>query len=136
LQLSQETVINLQAQVDLFNKMIMPKVQGQVTKWKHRATKVMVGASKITQATLACFLTIFVTTFGEIFLKYYGIFLKKNLKIILSFFFNSYYFIKVHVKNLEKISFSKKNEIHYKLFYCLKTNITMFDECFSLFFIH
>jgi hypothetical protein len=63
-------VVNLQAQVDLFNKTIMPKLQGQVTKWKHRATKVVVGANMITRATPSCFLTIF----GEIFLKYYGIF--------------------------------------------------------------
>jgi hypothetical protein len=38
---------------------------------KPQIMKCMMGANGITQATLTCFLTAFVTSFGEIFLKYY-----------------------------------------------------------------
>ncbi len=65
MQLSQKIVANLQAQVGLFNKMIMHELQGQVTRWKHKATKVVVGVNEITQATPICFLTIFVIVLGK-----------------------------------------------------------------------
>jgi hypothetical protein len=59
------------------------------------------GANGITQATPTCFLITFVIVFGEIFLKYFWNILEKSSKNPL-IFFNSYYFIKVHVKNLAK----------------------------------
>ncbi len=54
-----------------------------------------------------CFFTTFVIAFGEIFLEYFF----KILQKILQFFFknSSYYFIKVHAKNLVKNVIFKKN---------------------------
>ncbi len=40
LQLSQETIANLHAQTDIFNKTILLELQGQVLEWKHKASKV------------------------------------------------------------------------------------------------
>jgi hypothetical protein len=59
-----------------------------------------------------CLFFAFVITLGEIFLKY--------LKNILGFFFNSYYFSKVHVKNLAKKFIFKKIEFHLQVLLLLK----------------
>jgi hypothetical protein len=85
-----------------------------------------IGANGVIQTTPTCFLT----AFGEIFLKKYS---KKSLNLKKY----SYHFFKVHVKNLAKNAIFKQIEIHLQvLFYCLKVNIIVFNECFGLFFIH
>jgi hypothetical protein len=61
------------------------------------------GANEITQATLACILTTFVTTYWEILLKYSWNIFFKSFKM-----FFSYYFINVYVKILAKCHFQKK----------------------------
>jgi hypothetical protein len=61
--------------------------------------------------------------FGEILFEYSWDILEKSSKKS-----SSYYFIEVHVKIFAKKSFSKKLKSIYKSFYCLKTNVTMFDE--------
>jgi hypothetical protein len=60
------------------------------------------------------------------------IFLKKKLE------FFPYYFIKVYVKILaKKFIFTKNNNNSFTIFfYCFKINVTMFNECFCLFFTH
>jgi hypothetical protein len=65
------------------------------------------GANGITWITPMSFFTTFVIAFGEIFLEYFF----KILQKILQFFFknSSYYFIKVHAKNLVKNVIFKKN---------------------------
>jgi hypothetical protein len=50
------------------------------------------------------------------------------------YFFKSYYFIKVYVKNLAKNVIFKKIQIHLQVF--LKASVTMFNECFCSFFTH
>jgi hypothetical protein len=94
-----------------------------------------VNVNKITRITPACFFTTFVTTFGEYSLNVFEIFLKTSLKKSL-FFFNSYYFFKVYVKNLAKNVIFKKFKFICNHFYYLKTNVTMFNECFCSFFTH
>jgi hypothetical protein len=57
-----------------------------------------------------------VTTFGEIFLEYFWNILEKFSKKSLNLSKkNSYYFIKVHVKNLVKNVIFKKIEIHLQV---------------------
>jgi len=89
--------------------------------------KLFWGANRITWVTLACILIGFVIAYGEIFLEYSYNILEKifkkssNLKKK-----SSYYFIKVHVENLAKMSFSKKLKSIYKSFLLLK------KKCYSL----
>jgi hypothetical protein len=47
LQLSQEIVASLKAQIDLLTGMVMPELQGQVMQWKHRASKEVVVDAKL-----------------------------------------------------------------------------------------
>jgi hypothetical protein len=85
----------------------------------------------ITWDTHAYFLTNFVIAFWEIILKSFWKSLRKiplNLKNIYS-----YYFIKIHVKNLAKKVIFRKMKFIYKSFHFLKTNITMFNELFVYF---
>ncbi len=65
--------------------------------------------------------------FGKYSYNILGIILKKSSIFLLK---KSYYFIKVYVKILEKMSFSKIIKSIYKSFYCLKANVIMFNECF------
>jgi len=90
------------------------------------------GANGITLATSTYFLIAFVTTLWEIFLEYsWNIFEKC---IFLNFKFSSYHFIKVYVKNLAKHVIFKKIHIHLQGLLLLKTNVTMFNECFLFIF--
>jgi len=62
----------------------------------------------------------------KIFEKIFNFF-KKNLQIIL---------IRFMLKIWQKMSFSKKLKSIYKSSYCLKTNVTVFNEFFCYFLIH
>jgi hypothetical protein len=64
------------------------------------------------------FFTAFVTTFGEIFLKYSWNNLQKNLLNFVKKL--SWYFIKVHVKKLMKNVIFKKIEIHLQVILLFK----------------
>jgi hypothetical protein len=65
--------------------------------------KLFWGANMITRLTLACILTAFVISYGEIFLEYSYNILEKVFEKSINFLKNSsYYLIKVHVENLAK----------------------------------
>jgi hypothetical protein len=83
-----------------------------------------VGANKITWATLTCFCDCFWENILEIFLKNSSNFVFHT--ILLRFM----------LKFWQKMSFSKKLKSICKSFYYLKTNDTMFNDCFFKFFIH
>jgi hypothetical protein len=70
------------------------------------------GVNKITQATPTYFLIVFVIAFKETFQIYYWNIFEKSWKK--SFLF-SYYFIKIHVKNLPK------NDIHLQVLFLFKS---------------
>jgi hypothetical protein len=66
---------------------------------------------------------VFLTTFGEIFLEYsWNIFEKIFQIFFIKLNFFSYYFIKVHVKNLAKTVLFKKIKIHLQVLLLLKNN--------------
>jgi len=95
----------------------------------------LVSTNGITQVTPTYFFTTFVTTFEKIFLKYFWNILLKIQK-------NIYFKKKIHIillnfmlKIWQKCQF-QKIQINLQVFYYLKKNVIMFNECFCLFFIH